>query len=207
VVAQVRASGLCRARLFQKQFSALTGADSLFISSARMLSGEEFHPPLVVTGADFRFVVTEQLAEAGLKPGPILIEPEARNTAPAILAAALTLSRSDPEAIMLVAPSDHAIPNPEAFRAAVLSGLDAVREGRIVTFGITPNAPETGYGWLELAATGPGPTLPLRRFVEKPDTQTAEHMLQAGGFFGILAFFCFPLTLSSRHSKPTLPRF
>jgi mannose-1-phosphate guanylyltransferase/mannose-6-phosphate isomerase len=72
-------------KAFPKQFSALTGADSLFISSARMLSGEEFHPPLVVTGADFRFVVTEQLAEAGLKPGPILIEPEARNTAPAIL--------------------------------------------------------------------------------------------------------------------------
>jgi mannose-1-phosphate guanylyltransferase/mannose-6-phosphate isomerase len=181
-------------KAFPKQFSALTGADGLFISSARMLSGADFHPPLVVTGSDFRFVVTEQLAEAGLKPGPILIEPEARNTAPAILAAALTLSRSDPEAIMLVAPSDHAIPNPDAFRAAALSGLDAVRDGRIVTFGITPNAPETGYGWLELAATGPGPTLPLRRFVEKPDKQTAEHMLQTGGFLWNSGIFLFSAT-------------
>ena len=178
-------------KAFPKQFARITGNDSLFISSARMLSGEGFYPPLVVTGSDFRFVVTEQLADAGIMPGAILIEPEARNTAPAILAAALTLSRSDPEAIMLVAPSDHAIPKPDAFRAAVLSGLEAVRVGRIVTFGITPDAPETGYGWLELAATGPGPTLPLCRFVEKPDTKTAEHMLQAGGFLWNSGIFMF----------------
>lgn len=178
-------------KAFPKQFSPIIGAESLFVSSARMLSGAEFHPPLVVTGADFRFVVTEQLAEAGLKPGPILIEPDARNTAPAILAAALTLSRSDPEAILLVAPSDHAIPKPDAFRAAALSGLDAVRDGRIVTFGITPTAPETGYGWLELAATGPGPTLPLKRFVEKPDAKTAERMWQAGGFLWNSGIFLF----------------
>ncbi|PJE33843.1 mannose-1-phosphate guanylyltransferase/mannose-6-phosphate isomerase, partial [Pseudooceanicola lipolyticus] len=104
---------------YPKQFVPLTGETTLFQASAARLSGPGFAAPLVLTGSDFRFIVTEQLAAAGIDPGAVLIEPEGRNTAPAVLAAALWLERSDPEALMLVAPSDHVVPDAAAFRAAV----------------------------------------------------------------------------------------
>ena len=96
---------------YPKQFSSLVGEESLFQASARRLSGPGFAAPVIVTGSDFRFIVTEQLAQAGVSPDAILIEPAARNTAPAILAAALVLQRQDPQAVVLVAPSDHVIPD------------------------------------------------------------------------------------------------
>ena len=90
------------------------------------LTGAEFACPVVITNSDFRFIVTEQLQAIGIDPGAILIEPEGRNTAPAVLAAALYLAKSDPEAVMLVAPSDHVVPDTAAFQAAVATGLNAV---------------------------------------------------------------------------------
>lgn len=167
---------------YPKQFTRLTGKGSLFQASALRLSGPGLAPPLVVTNSDFRFVVTEQLAEAGIDPGAILIEPEGRNTAPAVLAAALHLAAEDPEAVMLVAPSDHVVPDVAAFRAAVTRGMAAVAAGRIVTFGITPDRPETGYGYLELAAApdAAGRAVALRRFVEKPDAARAAEMVAGG---------------------------
>lgn len=131
---------------YPKQFARLLGDDSLFQASARRLTGAGFAPPLVLTNADFRFIVTEQLGEAGIDPGAVLIEPEGRNTAPAVLAAALWLAAADPDALMLVAPSDHVIPDAAAFRAALEAGAGAARAGRLVTFGITPTHAETGYG-------------------------------------------------------------
>jgi mannose-1-phosphate guanylyltransferase/mannose-6-phosphate isomerase len=146
---------------------------------------------MVVTGADFRFIVAEQLQAIGIDPGTVLIEPDARNTAPAVLAAALCLAERDPAALMLVAPSDHAIADPAAFRAAVARGVPAAEAGRIVTFGIAPTHPETGYGWLELAApAGPDP-VPLSRFVEKPDANRAAEMLAAGTFLWNAGIFLF----------------
>ena len=136
---------------YPKQFAALMGPETLFQASVRRLAGEGFAPPVVVTNSDFRFIVTEQLAAAGVDPGAVLIEPAGRNTAPAILAAALWLARTDPDALMLVAPSDHVMPDVTAFRAAIAAGLPAARAGQIVTFGIQPDRPETGYGYLELA--------------------------------------------------------
>ena len=176
---------------YPKQFAPLTGERSLFQQSALRLSGPGFAPPVVVTGDDFRFIVGEQLAAIDRAPAATLIEPEGRNTAPAILAAALWLQERDPEAVMLVAPSDHVIPDAAAFRAAVLAGLQAVAEGRLVTFGIRPDRPETGYGWLELAsAPGTGP-VPLARFVEKPDAAGARAMLEAGNFLWNAGIFLF----------------
>ena len=178
---------------YPKQFTRLTGDTSLFQASAQRLAGPGFAAPLIVTNSDFRFVVTEQLAEAGVDPGAILIEPEGRNTAPAVLAAALHLAAADPEAVMLVAPSDHVIPDAAAFRAAIAAGLAAVEAGRIVTFGITPDRPETGYGYLELSAQpdGSGAPVALTRFVEKPDAARAAAMLAAGSYLWNSGIFLF----------------
>lgn len=176
---------------FPKQFVQLTGDQSLFAASAKRLSGDGYGKPVVVTGSDFRFIVTEQLLEAGIDPGSILIEPAARNTAPAVLAAAQHIGAQDPDALILIAPSDHAILDPLAFRAAVTRGIAAARAGQIVTFGISPTHAETGYGWLELAGpAGVGP-VPLTRFVEKPDAVHAAQMLEAGNFLWNAGIFLF----------------
>ena len=179
---------------YPKQFVPLTGETTLFQASAARLSGPGFAAPLVLTGSDFRFIVTEQLAAAGIDPGAVLIEPEGRNTAPAVLAAALWLERSDPEALMLVAPSDHVVPDAAAFRAAVEAGAEAARAGRLVTFGIRPDRAETGYGYLELAED-PGDftarPLALKRFVEKPDAAGAAEMLAAGTYLWNAGIFLF----------------
>ena len=185
-------------RSYPKQFVPLTGPRSLFQASLGRLSGPLYAPPLVVTASAFRFIVTEQMATEGIDPGAILIEPGPRNTAPAILAAALHLAATDPGAVMLVSPSDHVIPDAPAFAAAVARGLPAAQAGRIVTFGIRPTHAETGYGWLELAEHDGGgdAPVPLRRFVEKPDAERAGAMLAAGRFLWNAGIFLFtPATL------------
>jgi len=179
---------------YPKQFVPLVGQQTLFQASIDRLSGSAYNAPLILTNSDFRFIVTEQLAELDIDPGAILIEPEGRNTAPAILAAAFWLAKTDPDGLMLVAPSDHVVPDPEAFRALVAAGAQAAKSGQLVTFGISPTHPETGYGYLELAdAPGNGePTpLPLKRFVEKPDAATAEQMLAAGNYLWNAGIFLF----------------
>lgn len=141
---------------YPKQFVPLMGEQSLFQSSAlRMCSGDmvSFHPPMTLTNVDFRFVVGEQLQGVGIDPGPILIEPSGKNTAAAVLAACLYAHDNDPDAVLLVAPSDHVIPDRDAFHRAVALGVEHAQNGHIVTFGITPTHAETGYGYLELAPT------------------------------------------------------
>lgn len=169
---------------YPKQFGRILGARSLFQESLARLPEPEFAPPLVVTGAEFRFIVTEQLAGLGRAAGAVLIEPEGRNTAPAVLAAALRLAQSDPEGVMLVCPSDHAIADAEAFRRAVRAGAEAARAGSLVTFGVRPSRPETGYGYLALSAPpamdAPPAPQPLKGFVEKPDADTAARLLADG---------------------------
>ena len=179
---------------YPKQFSKLLGEESLFQASARRLSGPPYAPPVVVTGTDFRFIATEQLAAIETAAAGILIEPEGRNTAAAVLAAALWLSGTDPDAAMIVAPSDHAIPDADAFRRAVEAALPRVAAGDLVTFGITPDRPETGYGYLELADgsdAGADIPQPLRGFVEKPDAARAVEMLAAGRFLWNAGIFLF----------------
>lgn len=197
---------------FPKQFTLLMGETSLFQAAATRLSGPDFAAPVVITNTDFRFIVVEQLDDAGITPGTILIEPQGRNTAPAILSAALHLSASDPDAVMLVAPSDHVVPDDLAFRAAVTAALPAALSGKIVTFGIRPTRPETGYGWLELAEN-PGDFTPrplaLKRFVEKPDAVTAQKLLDDGHYLWNAGIFLFTartlLDAFAAHAPDLLP--
>lgn len=179
---------------FPKQFTRIVGDESLFQAAARRLSGDGFAPPMVVTGNNFRFVVTEQLAAARMVAQDIVIEPEGRNTAPAVLAAALILAERDPAALMLVAPSDHVIPDAAAFRAAVSAAVPRAEAGDLVTFGIVPTRPETGYGYLELAtgaSTDADSPQPLARFVEKPDAARAAEMLASGKYLWNAGIFLF----------------
>lgn len=174
---------------YPKQFVPLVGESTLFQASASRLVS--FDKPLVITGSDFRFIVAEQLAAIGIDPDAVLIEPEGRNTAPAVLAAAIYLHAKDPEAMMLVCPSDHLIPDDPAFCATVEQGLKPARQGQLVTFGITPTYAETGYGYLEVAdAITDGP-MPLSRFVEKPDAQTAEELFGSGRHLWNAGIFLF----------------
>lgn len=183
---------------YPKQFSRLTGRESLFQASVKRLSGDGFAAPIILTNADFRFIVSEQLAEIGVEPKAVLIEPEGRNTAPAVLAAALWLADTDKDASMLIAPSDHIVQDAAGFRNAVLSGKAACAAGELVTFGILPDRAETGYGYLELAetshVTGQTPETgarKLKRFIEKPDLATAKEMIAAGNFLWNGGIFLF----------------
>ncbi|MBD9527921.1 mannose-1-phosphate guanylyltransferase/mannose-6-phosphate isomerase [Paracoccus sp. PAR01] len=191
---------------FPKQFAPLVGEESLFQASARRLSGARFGAPLVMTNADFRFIVAEQLDQIGIAPSAILIEPSGRNTAPAILAAALTVARTDPEGLLLVAPSDHVVPDAEAFGRAVELGVSAAQMGQIVTFGITPTRPETGYGYMEAAGAGEGPVT-LKRFVEKPDVATAEAMIAQGNFLWNAGIFLFSARTMIEAFRTHAPEF
>lgn len=174
-----------------KQFARISGEESLFQASARRVTGPGFAPPLVMTTPDYRFVVTEQLRSAGLDTGTVLIEPMARNTAPAILAVALYLQRKDPDAVMLVVPSDHLIPDAAAFQDRVRTGLPVAQAGDLVTFGVTPDRPETGYGYLELTAASQDDPVRLKRFVEKPDAARAQEMIQSGTHLWNAGIFLF----------------
>ncbi|WP_439562753.1 mannose-1-phosphate guanylyltransferase/mannose-6-phosphate isomerase [Roseinatronobacter sp.] len=178
---------------YPKQFARILDDVSLFQASAQRLSAPGFAAPMVITAQDFRFVVTEQLAAMEIAPAAIVIEPQGRNTAPAICAAALALERTSPDAVMLVAPSDHVIPDAQAFRAAIADALPAARQGRLVTFGIQPDRAETGYGWLEPDGTpdGAGESLGLKRFVEKPDAVAAQAMLDGGRHLWNAGIFLF----------------
>jgi len=178
---------------YPKQFVDLIGDETLFQQSAKRFSSDAFDAPVVITGSDFRFIVTEQLQAIGIDPGAILIEPEGKNTAPAVLAAALHIAKTNPDAVMLVAPSDHVIPDGEAFRDAVTRALDAVNQGKLVTFGITPTRAETGYGYLSLASSpdGSGVAIDLDAFVEKPGAATAQKMLDAGSYLWNAGIFLF----------------
>ncbi len=179
---------------YPKQFARLTGQETLFQASVRRLTGEGFAAPIILTNTNFRFIVAEQLSEIGITAAAIMIEPEGRNTAPAVLAAALWLAKKDPGAMMLVAPSDHVVPDKDGFLAAVNAGRSACKTGDLVTFGIRPDRPETGYGYLELAKTSDetSPTAhKLTRFVEKPDLAKAEGMLAAGNYLWNAGIFLF----------------
>tara|TARA_A100001015_G_scaffold290246_1_gene363025 strand:+ start:2638 stop:4065 length:1428 start_codon:yes stop_codon:yes gene_type:complete len=179
---------------YPKQFSELLGDETLFQRSIKRLVSSDavkFNAPITMTSSDFRFIVVEQLQGVGIDPGGILIEPAGRNTAPAVLAAAIYASKNDPEATILIAPSDHIIPNTSAFHSAISAGLKEIANGRVVAFGITPTRPETGYGYLELAEVPSGRTMHLKRFVEKPDVKDAQIMLESGTFLWNAGIFLF----------------
>ena len=176
---------------YPKQFVPLVGEKTLFQGSVLRMKGSGYAAPVVITNSDFRFIVTEQLQEVGIEPGVVLIEPEGRNTAPAVLVAALYAARKDPEAVLLVAPSDHVVPDVEAFRAAVAKGMKAVEKGQLVTFGVRPTHAETAYGYLQVSTLSDGDPVKLERFIEKPDAATASKMLADGSYLWNAGIFLF----------------
>ncbi|MCA3512281.1 MAG: mannose-1-phosphate guanylyltransferase/mannose-6-phosphate isomerase [Rhodobacter sp.] len=194
---------------FPKQFARFGDGGTLFQAAAQRLVGPDVMPPVVITSADFRFIVTEQLSEAGIDPGPILIEPSQRNTAPAILAAVLHLEASNPEALLLVMPSDQVVPDRVAFGTAVRAGIADAAAGQIVTFGVRPSRAETGYGWLELDRQ-PGSHEPdvidLRRFVEKPKREVAETMLADGRYLWNAGIFLMSVAAARKAFEDHAPQ-
>ena len=178
---------------YPKQFSPLTSKESLFQASAKRLQGAEFADPIIVTADAFRFIVTEQLEGAGIDAGAVLIEPAGRDTGPAVLSAALLLNATDPDGLMLVAPSDHVIPDTDEFLKSIEAAKAVAQDGRLVTFGIAPDRPETGYGYLELAKSPDGTIEPVKlsSFVEKPQADRAAEMLKDGRYLWNAGIFLF----------------
>ena len=176
---------------YPKQFVPLVGDKTLFQDSSERLTGPRFKNPVIVTNSDYRFIVTEQLQEIGIDPGAILIEPEARNTAPAILAAALFEYRENPDAVLVIAPSDHVINDVHAFQLAIEEAYKVAQDGQLVTFGIKPTHPETGFGYLELSKISTAQAVPLKAFIEKPDLASAKKMLRSENFLWNSGIFLF----------------
>lgn len=172
---------------YPKQLLPLIGADSLLQATVRRVEGVggvELAAPMVVSNEDYRFVIAEQLRLMG-KPGTIVLEPTGRNTAPALTLAALAARRDGADPVLLVMPADHVILDTQAFQAVVAQGARLAEAGAVVTFGITPDTPETGYGYIQSGAPyggGVGGAHLIARFVEKPDRATAQSYLDAGGY-------------------------
>ena len=179
--------------LFPKQLLALAGDNSLIQDTARRAKGPAFAKPLIVCNVEHRFLIAEQMRAAGIVPEAILLEPLGRNTAPAAAVAALMLAEKDPDAILLLMPADHVVRDLEAFARAVDSAAAAAARGYIVTFGIAPKGPETGYGYIQRgqALDENAPAFAVRRFVEKPDLATATGYIEAGDYYWNSGMFAF----------------
>ncbi len=178
-------------KLLPKQFLPLLSGHTMIQETVLRLAGlPDCAAPLVVAGSDQRFLAAEQMRGTGAR---IVLEPAGRNTAPAIAAAALVAQAEDPQAVLLVLPSDHAIGNVPAFHAAIAQARAAAEAGRLATFGMFPSSPETGFGYIEAGALLAG--LPgaraIARFVEKPDAAAAQRFLDAGNFLWNSGMFLF----------------
>lgn len=172
-----------------KQLLPLTGAETMLqLTVRRAADRSRFTAPVIVAGAAHEAEIGAQLTAAGAGDATLILEPAGRNTAPAIALAALV---ADPGALLLVMPSDHLIPDLAAFHAAIDAGTPLARDGWLVTFGMAPTAPETGFGYIERGeALGPGIER-AARFVEKPDRATAEGYLRTGRFLWNGGIFLF----------------
>ena len=190
-----------------KQFLEFLGEKTLFQRTLERVSADDlYEKPIVVTNADFRFLVAEQARIADCVLSTILLEPVARNTAPALAAAAMRIARDAGEdAVMQVLASDHEIKADAVYFDCIRKACAAARAGRLVTFGITPNEPATGYGYIEIGeALGEG-VHAVKRFVEKPDQEKAETMLAAGGYLWNSGMFMLPVGLFLRELRQYAP--
>jgi mannose-1-phosphate guanylyltransferase/mannose-6-phosphate isomerase len=173
--------------LYPKQLLPLVGERTMLQETVARTAGLDAGPPIVVCNDAHRFLVAEQLRRLGVPTATIVLEPCGRNTAPAIgLAARLAA----PDDLLLVLPADHVILDPEAFRAAVRRALPAAQAGRLVTFGIVPNAPETGYGYIRRGVQE-GEAFRIAQFVEKPDADRAAQFLKSGEYYWNSGMFLF----------------
>jgi mannose-1-phosphate guanylyltransferase/mannose-6-phosphate isomerase len=183
---------------YPKQFLPLTSRHSLLQEAVRRVAADaRFAAPLFVANDEHRFILAEQVRALDATPIAIVLEPIGRNTAPAACVAALALTAGEPDALMLVMPSDHVIGNLPAFHDAIGRAADAARTGRLVTFGIAADRPETGYGYIKRGAplAGIDGVFEVGAFVEKPDHATAEKYLAAGDYSWNSGIFLFPAAL------------
>ena len=173
---------------FPKQFLCLTGKESLFQQAALRLArlgsdSIDVAAPLLVTGEDHRFLATEQLREVGIDLGQALLEPVGRNTAPALSLAALAAIEHGQDPVLVVTPADQTVANRGAFTMALQQAITEAATGSIVILGVTPERPETGYGYIQTEPVTENAIRSVRRFVEKPDVTTAQTYLNEGGYF------------------------
>ncbi|HRH79803.1 MAG TPA: mannose-1-phosphate guanylyltransferase/mannose-6-phosphate isomerase [Thiobacillaceae bacterium] len=183
---------LSRAAL-PKQLLPLASTRTMLQDTVLRLHGlAEVQPPLIVCNNEHRFLIAEQMREIQVTPQGIYLEPMGRNTAPAAAVAALVLSRQEADAVMLLLPADHLIADVPAFHAAIGEGVKAVAKGRLVTFGIVPDSPHTGYGYIQQGKGLKGTRArQVARFVEKPNRKTAEQFLAGGDYFWNSGMFLF----------------
>ncbi len=178
--------------LYPKQLLSLVNTGSTLLqdtlSRVENLQGEA---PLIICNTDHRFLVADQGKHFGVAPDRILLEPVGRNTAPAIAAAALEFRKRGEDPLMLVLAADHAIKDQEAFEAAVLRGVPSAESGRLVTFGIEPTQPETGYGYIKSGKDFGDDSFAVDAFVEKPDAATAQQYLDSGDYYWNSGMFLF----------------
>jgi mannose-1-phosphate guanylyltransferase/mannose-6-phosphate isomerase len=172
---------------FPKQFLCLTGKASLFQEAVKRLmdlagEGINVRAPLIVTNEEHRFLALEQLREIGVELGAALLEPTARNTAPALTLAALAALENGDDPVLVVTPADQTVADASAFNGAMHEAIHQAAEGAIVILGVTPDRPETGYGYIQ-AVVASTSTLVVERFVEKPDEATARQYLAEGGYY------------------------
>jgi mannose-1-phosphate guanylyltransferase/mannose-6-phosphate isomerase len=179
--------------LFPKQLLALTGERSLIQETVARTIGEGFGNPLIVCNVEHRFLIAEQMREAAITPAAIVLEPEGRNTAPAAAIAAILVAAEDPNALMLLMPADHVIRDVAAFRDAIQRAASAASRGHLVTFGIAPDAPETGYGYIrkDSPLASLSGCFSVARFVEKPDAATATTYVASGDYSWNSGMFLF----------------
>lgn len=174
---------------YPKQFLPLASEQTMLQATWQRVAPIAARGPLVIANEEHRFVAAEQLQQVGAEPAAIILEPVGRNTAPAIAVAALETTRDGGDALLLVLPSDHVINNETAFRSAVQAAAAAAEAGKLVTFGIVPTGPETGYGYIK-AADGQG-LRAVERFVEKPDLGTATRYVSSGQYYWNSGMFLF----------------
>lgn len=174
---------------YPKQFLPLAGAATMLQDTWQRVSALTATRPIVVANEEHRFLAAEQLRVAGVEHADIVLEPMGRNTAPAIAAAAMQAQAGGADPLLLVLPSDHVVRDVAAFQAAVRAAMPAAEAGGLVTFGIVPDAPETGFGYIQ---AGPGEGVrEVLRFVEKPDAPTAQAYLAEGGYYWNSGMFLF----------------
>lgn len=178
--------------LYPKQLLPLVSEQTMLQETARRVTDPAlFAAPIIVSNDEHRFIIAQQMREAGLTPLAHLLEPVGRNTAPAAAAAAAFVQTHEPKGIVLILPADHHIRDVDAFRAAVAQGAKLAGEGKLVTFGIVPSAPETGYGYIKRGAGLGHGAFAVERFVEKPNRETAETYLAQGGYDWNAGIFMF----------------
>ncbi len=174
-----------------KQFLPLTGAQSLFQETVQRFSGEGFLPPLIIGGAAHLPLIETQLAEIGVTPDAVIIEPMARNTAAVAAVASAWAGRAGDDRLVLLTPADHHVADGAAFGRAVMQGALAAGKGAIVTFGIKPTEPHTGFGYVETGAAIVERVFEVAGFREKPDRSTAERYVAGGRHFWNAGVFLF----------------